>query len=251
MNEKIICPSCGAEFEPNKVKCPFCGTIYLKAAEAEYMDKLEDVKEDLEDLKDNAQEETKGQFKKIWKWLGILLIIFATIGVTVLVNDEMRRKKYARDDKQEYLWRSENYPIMNELYEKGEYEQLLSIYDKATKEGHNLYNFPHNDFCVCIRDIIKTGETLDRYGNKEAALDEVLYRELYLFRLDNYRNINRTVTEEEYNILDEMRKPYLDDFYTRFDMPEEEFEKFMSQLRNGQYISYSECAEYIGKNGLK
>ena len=44
MDKKIVCPSCGAEFETDKVKCPFCGTIYYKAAEAEYMDKLEDVK---------------------------------------------------------------------------------------------------------------------------------------------------------------------------------------------------------------
>lgn len=247
MGEKIICPSCGAEFESNKVKCPFCGTIYLKAAEAEYMDKLEDVKEDLDDLKDSPKEETKGQFKKIWKWLIVLLAVFMVIGAAVLINDEMRRKRYEEEDRQEYLWRSKNYPVMNELYDKGEYEQLLDIYDRANKEGHNLYNFPHNDFCVCLRDIVTAGKVLDRYKNNETTVEELLHRELYLFRLDTYKSI----TEEEYKILDEMRKPYLDDFYKRFDMSGEELDKFISQLKNGQYISYSDCTEYIEKKGLK
>lgn len=247
MSDRIICPSCGAEFRSEDVKCPFCGTIYDKAAEAEYMEKLEDVKEDLDGLKDSAQAETKGQFKKVWKWLIVLLAIFIIIGAAVLIHDEMRRKRYEEKDKQEYLWRSSNYPVMNELYDKGDFEQLLAIYNKATKEGHNLYNFPHNDFCVCLRDVVKAKETLEVYVNNETTIDELLYREIYLFRMDTYD----TLTEDERNMLDEMRKPYLDDFYKRFEMSDEELEKFMGELRNGQYISYSECVEYIEKKGLK
>ena len=247
MSKKIICPSCGAEFEPDKVKCPFCGTIYYKAAEAEYMNKLEDVKEDLDELKDSADRETKGQFKKILRWVIILLIIFAAIGAAVLIHDEMRRKRYEEEDRQEYLWRSKNYSVMNDLYDKGEYEQLLVLYDKATKEGHNLYNFPHNDFCVCLRDVVSAGESIKRYENDEITPEELLHRELYLFRMDTYNNI----TEDERSMLDKMRKPYLDDFYGRFDMTEEELDKFKSELKNGQYIGYSECIDYLEKKGLK
>lgn len=48
-NEKIICAGCGAEYEVSLVRCPFCGKAYAPAEEAEYMDTLEDIREDLHD----------------------------------------------------------------------------------------------------------------------------------------------------------------------------------------------------------
>ena len=45
--KKIICRSCGAEYDVSLVRCPFCKTAYAPAEEDEYMDKLEEVREDL------------------------------------------------------------------------------------------------------------------------------------------------------------------------------------------------------------
>lgn len=247
MSDKTICPSCGAEFESDKVKCPFCGTIYYKAAEAEYMDKLEDVKEDLEDLKDSAQEETKGQFKKVWKWLVILLVIFAAVGATVLIYDERRSKRYEEEDRQEYLWRSNNYPVWEELYDNGDYDQLMELYIKAANEGHNLYKCPHSGFCEVLRQIMSAKEALAEYESTGYGIEEVMYRELYLFELDYHKD----VSEEEYKYLDEMRKPYIDDLNTRFSLSEEELQVFLQQLKTSRYIKYSDCNEYIRNKGIK
>ena len=44
MAEKtIICPSCGAHFAATEPRCPYCGTMYVPAAEREYMEKLDTV----------------------------------------------------------------------------------------------------------------------------------------------------------------------------------------------------------------
>lgn len=247
MSEKIICPSCGAEFESDKVKCPFCGTIYYKAAEAEYMDKLEDVKEDLADLKDSVQTETKGQFKKVWKWLVILLIIFAAIGAALFIHEEKRRAEYEERDRQEYLWRSRNYPVWEELYDKGDYDQLITLYIKAAEEGHSLYNFSHNGFCDCLRQIKNAEDALKDYESSGYGIEEVMYRELYLYELDYHKD----VSEEEYKYLDELRKPYLEDFNSRFKPSEDELEGFLKQLKSGRYIKYSDCRDYIEKKGIK
>ena len=41
--KKIICSSCGAEFEDTLPKCPYCGSLNYKGAEAEYLGKLESM----------------------------------------------------------------------------------------------------------------------------------------------------------------------------------------------------------------
>ena len=43
--KKIICNSCGAEFEDTLPKCPYCGSLNYKGAEAEYLGKLEGMRE--------------------------------------------------------------------------------------------------------------------------------------------------------------------------------------------------------------
>ena len=48
--KKIICSSCGAEFEDTLPKCPYCGSLNYKGAEAEYLGKLESMRQDMQQL---------------------------------------------------------------------------------------------------------------------------------------------------------------------------------------------------------
>ena len=59
MSKKIICPSCGGEYEEHLVRCPYCGTATLNAEENEYMGKLEDVRKDLEDYSGEGEKQVK------------------------------------------------------------------------------------------------------------------------------------------------------------------------------------------------
>ena len=66
MGKIAACESCGAEFDDDLPKCPYCGFVNLKGAEKEYMKKLEDFREDmgvddvpLEELKDTFQKQGK------------------------------------------------------------------------------------------------------------------------------------------------------------------------------------------------
>lgn len=63
MAKKIICKYCGAKFDEIKSKCPYCGSTNYKGAEAEYFDKLEDVREDMEDLENVPVQETKKELR--------------------------------------------------------------------------------------------------------------------------------------------------------------------------------------------
>ena len=46
----MYCSNCGAEINEKDAYCPYCGVMNARAAEREYMEKLEDIREDTERL---------------------------------------------------------------------------------------------------------------------------------------------------------------------------------------------------------
>ena len=62
--KKIICSSCGAEFEDTLPKCPYCGSLNYKGAEAEYLGKLESIRQDMQQLEQVPEKELKKKLKK-------------------------------------------------------------------------------------------------------------------------------------------------------------------------------------------
>ena len=76
MDEKIVCASCGAEYEKHLGHCPYCGTATIEADENEYMDKLEDVRKDL------LEYSTEGT-KKIKKGIGSTLLIAFVVLIVI------------------------------------------------------------------------------------------------------------------------------------------------------------------------
>ena len=53
--ERIVCTSCGASFDKDEPKCPYCGTLNPYGAEKEYKEKLEDIREKLDVVDDIAK----------------------------------------------------------------------------------------------------------------------------------------------------------------------------------------------------
>lgn len=142
---KYICNYCGAEIDDTMPKCPYCDTLIAKGAQAAYMDKLYDIKEDMEELKDIpfdvVEEEVKHQGRRMKKIIIITLIIMALLaGIFIL-----QEKRYERDHTSDYIWEQENYPIMSEMYENGEYEELEEFYYNALMEEKSIWNWEYYD----------------------------------------------------------------------------------------------------------
>ncbi|SCY27215.1 hypothetical protein SAMN02910292_01276 [Lachnospiraceae bacterium XBB2008] len=76
----VHCLNCGAEFESHEARCPYCGTMYEPGAEKQYMRKLGDIREDMEDLNGLALSETKSELKAAAKsTLRTIVIIIVAI----------------------------------------------------------------------------------------------------------------------------------------------------------------------------
>ena len=88
----IKCESCGGEFDASLVRCPYCGTAYEPAAEEEYMDKLEDVRDDLSDHTKDADNAVGKTFKKILLIAIIVTVIFAVLCIIALITPKSSSK---------------------------------------------------------------------------------------------------------------------------------------------------------------
>ena len=64
MGKTICCGNCGGSYDDELPKCPYCGSIHISGAEKEYMEKLEDVREELEELDEVPVKELHAVVKK-------------------------------------------------------------------------------------------------------------------------------------------------------------------------------------------
>ncbi len=243
----IFCPSCAAKFDEMLPKCPYCGTMSIKGAEAEYMEKLENIREDMEDLSAVPIQETKKELKKQTKFviiiIGVMVGLLLAVGVIELIFGYHPKE---RDKQADFLWQQENYPILNELYEQKNYEELLKRYEQAYKEDKPIASWEHADFAAALMLLFDFEDTLRREqaGEKLTHWDyeDLLYTG---FRVDDYENsIAYTAKEKEF------LAPYIEivreDFEKRWQFTDKERKMFENEAeKNYGYISYDVIEDYI------
>ena len=214
----IECASCGAHFDEMMPKCPYCGSMSMKGAEAEYMDKLEDVRSDVEELTQVPIEETKKEIKKQGKFviivicciLGVLLLL---VGIKLIGLSKIEKRDYQAD----YAWKQENFPILDEMYEQEQYEEMVAFYMQAYEEDKPVGAWEHDAFCSAMDMFL----TVEEIWSREAAGEELSTSDyedlLYMgFRINNYEE-SMAYTEDE----KQRMAPYIErvraDFETRWD----------------------------------
>ena len=247
MGKTISCANCGGCYDDELPKCPYCGSGNIKGAEKDYMEKLEDVREELEELDEIPAEElqasVKKQVRRLWIVLlsvGAVILILAAVYFFVNQSDE-------RDYKAEYLWQQEHYPEMDALYDSGMYDELEELlYELSEDEHANLLDWKHNEF-MCdyilaksvMRCLESEKEPLDRY-NLVSLFDKEWQVKGMILRKDNY-------TQQEY----EAMLPYIrlseTDFESRWKLTEEEYQDFYANLtaNNGRYVSFDKAEAFV------
>ena len=254
MAEKIICDSCGGEFDSGLAKCPYCGTLNPSGAEKEYLGKLEDVHEDLEELKGVPEEEVRQALKRSGSYLKrvivavVLLAVVAVGGYYIWERAYDARLSNGRSERENYLWEEENFPIMDKLYEQGEYDELVSFMSAAGEEGYVTYNWEHYEFCnqynriKYAQDAIRREEESGKLSSNGYSL--LLHDEWWIRGMED----SDIFTEEEKDILRPLAQPVLEDFERRWSFTEEEYQAMTQELaENHGYVSFDTIDAYIKK----
>ena len=103
MEKKIVCKSCGAEFDASLVRCPYCGTAYAPAEENEYMGKLEDIRTDLHGQIDAGDSQIKkGMSSTVRTILAVIIVILLLVFGIMWLTGRSERNRSDRK-KEEFL----------------------------------------------------------------------------------------------------------------------------------------------------
>jgi hypothetical protein len=247
--KKIICSSCGAEFEDTLPKCPYCGSLNYKGAEAEYLGKLESMRQDMQQLEQVPEKELKKKLKKKQKFVIKLLIILAALAAILAVIVFRAQYIEPRDARADYLWEKENFPVLDRLYREQDFEGLTEFYEQAVIEDRTIGRWEHSGIftrlmsCRNAREYLaleQSGETLRDYQETQLLDDYWILRGL---------EYSRGMTEEDKEYIRPYVEATLNSLADRYTFTAEEEKKFEDSLRNNYgYPRYEDCEEYIKKH---
>lgn len=253
MGKKIVCMSCNGSYDDNLPKCPYCGSTNIKGAEKEYMEKLEEIREDMRELDEVPTEELHAAIRKQGRKLrNILMLIGAFVLLAAVIFLFINRTE-SKDYMAEYLWQQEHYSKLNELYDSGQYDELEELYYELLQdENANMFDWEHYAFLSAYIE----GEVIVDYleGEAEGTLSEgKLYSLFYTeWKMKGVGLRKEEFTEQEYEAL----LPFIEiseaDLSSRWKLTEEEYNAFFDELtKNGfAYVSYDKCEEFV-KEWLK
>lgn len=252
MRKLIICDSCGAQFDSDGAKCPYCGTMNYAGAEKEYFDKLDEIREDVEELSAVPMQEAKAELKKQGSFVKKVAIGFCLLVIVFWIVSFLQEKIYERDNKADFLWEQTNFPIMDEMYVSGKYEELVEFYQQAEQEDRTVYMWEHAEFVRAYGYIQSYYADLDYLE----TLEEAEKREIEVWEYSLYLWRQWKVLSYRFSVdLSEDEKAYFEkDFLSaeqslrnNWDYDEETYQKFYKRISgtNTFGVTFDECDAYI------
>lgn len=260
----VRCPYCGAEYKEGLLHCPYCGAVDDHQDESEFLEDLDELKDKLEDLPEDAVRQTKElqtqeairDLRRIFRRVGIIFAVLALlVGGSVFYDNVIAGNSEANQNKEHqerYLWKQQNYPKLDEMYEKGDYEGLLEFYYSETNGW--FYDWEHYDLLQglhllwAVREGIPYadqaeelyGKDSDRVLSEQAAL---LSEELQLLYFDKQAR-----NKEDIETIRGLSSEAIADLEARFAFTEDEQKSIQETInKNYGYISIRECEDFLKK----
>lgn len=236
--KKITCKNCGAVFNDDLEKCPYCGTMNKKGAYRNFRQKVSAVIDQMLGLKGETHRSiSKGIFLSLIRSLIIVAVVILAAYLfsrTMNVN-YYNDKEYDEQALKQIVWIDENLDKLNEAYENEDFDTIEKLYYENTSAVSQWTYFP----IYSLKDEYKN--IMEYPFFNESLLQNVLY---FLFYPDYYAGYNRMTKEfeEEYQLLRESVLTFMNTRgYTEASL-EEIYRKCCDSYG---YVSSSDLKEYV------
>ncbi len=142
------CPACGAHYDRSEAKCPFCGYIHEEGAEKKFLRGLEEIRDRLDQVDDQARENYRAEVRAnsraiVRRVVIVVVILAAVIGFFALAEYRLFHSK--RDVAGEMVWQHEHFGELDRLYEGGDYDELEEKLNEYGAGGHDIWDWEHYD----------------------------------------------------------------------------------------------------------
>lgn len=258
----IECSNCGAFFETNAPKCPYCGQVYIPGAQREYMQNLQDMKNEMSEVAELSEniyhKEIKNHVKKIKFFVLFFVILFISGVIFFMAMDHFLSSAESEEDiKARILWERENFLILDALYKEEKYSEILVFLENAFEEkGYTCYQWEHYEFIMYYEDYQVFQKIAERCKNGEEVTghdaEELLYCGMSLLPLEeetgNYGIESLTDTEKEK--LQQWKQQVESFFVEELKFTKEEIKEIQDKVYEDGFLSYEFCRKY-GKTVLE
>lgn len=263
MSEMYKCSNCGAEYDKEKTECPYCGYINEEGAEKEYMDRLYDVRDNLDVVDEAAAADYGKGYGRVLKIVGLTLLVLALVAGIIYTSRIMMNKrneeeglKKSQDMLEQMTWKKENFKIFDGLYEDGKYEELCEALVDSIDQGHEVYDWEHYDFAMVYNYYLSTVASLNRVDEKgwnEYEAGDTLYHCCLFYYDDIFKSsFYYKLSDEDMEILKPVYEYMGTVLHERMGFSDEEMNELKDSLLNEYgYPEYKKCEkvakEYIGR----
>ena len=250
--QEIKCPNCGAMIDPHDPKCPYCEYINPTGAQEKFMRELEEKREKLDNVDEEAAELYNTEIKKKGKRLAITIAVTAAVillGILAYsLKDRFFRNSYERTAEEqirEIAWQKEHFPKLDELYEAEKYDELVDLYFKYLEDGnHDLWDWEHYSFLDCLGRFSLFTESLRTYprciqeGNP-SLVSSVVYQAVRFYYRD-YANDKR-LSERDLAYLDSLSEYAASVVHDKFHFSDDDMEDLRTELCGKGYVEFAAC----------
>ncbi len=145
----MICENCGAKFDDELERCPYCGTMNAKGAFKSYRKKLFGIKDNLGKLDDEAYFSLQQLI--IRSLLKTFVILLLCVAIGVVIGFMLPRTYFDADYEQrvyeEVVWLAENDAALSEALNNRDYATLEAL----REENYGaFYEWNHYDIYALI-----------------------------------------------------------------------------------------------------
>lgn len=245
------CRNCGAKIKADEVRCPFCSAMNERAASRRYMGKLHELHHGMEALYEQPERTLKHEIAvTVTMTLGavLLAVLAGFVWETFTRGNSAVEILHLNERAQtEIDWKEENFPILDGLYEKQDFESLMELYDNRYDMSEQyFYEWKHFALLEALEnyaelleleaEILEEGIT-DSYQIRY-ALEAAL---MLLYDRKDMPDEDKWLTDELAKGTQEILEKYLKLF------PEDIEEIYEAGSAEGYYISYSVLQTYAEK----
>lgn len=249
---EIECKRCKALFEDKEPACPYCGAFFYKGAETQYMNQMEDVLDDMKDLKNQTDEifidqtkiQVKTHGKRMAKIIGITIfaavVIWGMYFAKQTISDNAERKQFEFEE--------QNFAQLDYWYENEEFDRILDFENNLYAEDSELhiYNWKQYPFITQLRNYYDCTELAERIKNKEKwTAGDINIMMIAASELFHEKTINTgEYTERDLEYIGQYAQEVSDILQNTLKMSGEELIEFKENVKGKFGTDYDYCDEF-------